>query len=79
MILDRLPVRRFGMIEVAPHARQLARAGDGIARQLVADIDDVRQLAFDVDLALHVRLAEIVEARFEQIGSAVALLTCSVT
>jgi hypothetical protein len=55
------------MIEVAPYARQLARTGDGVARELIADVDNVRQLAFNVDFALHVRLAEIVEARFEQI------------
>ena len=68
VVLDGLLVRRLRVIEVASHARELARARHGASRERVADVDDVRQLAFDVDLALHVRLAEIVEARFEQIG-----------
>ncbi len=66
VVLDRLLVGALRMIEVAFHARELARARHGAAGERVADVDDVRQLAFDVDLALHVRLAEIVEARFEQ-------------
>lgn len=66
VVLDRLLVGALRVIEVALHAGELACAGHGAARERVADVDDVRQLAFDVDLALHVRLAEIVEARFEQ-------------
>lgn len=66
VILDCLLVGALRVIEVALHARQLARARHRAARERVADVDDVRQLALDVDLALHVRLAEIVEARFEQ-------------
>lgn len=66
VVLDRLLVGALRVIEVAPHARELARAGDRAARERVADVDDVRQPALDVDLALHVRLAEVVEARLEQ-------------
>ena len=46
VILDGLPVRRLRVVEVASHTRQLACARHGAARERIADVDDVGQLAF---------------------------------
>ncbi|MNK35689.1 hypothetical protein D3C87_542200 [compost metagenome] len=62
VVLDGFLVRRLGVREVAGHALQRA-AGlvERGLRQAVGDVDHVAELAFDVDLALDVGLAQVVE------------------
>lgn len=67
VVLDRFLVALLGVGEVAHHAGQRAAAGGGgRGSQAVADVDDVGQLAVQVDLPLDIGFAEVVERGGEQ-------------
>ncbi len=67
VILDRRLVFLLGMGEVLGHAGEgAAGTARGRGGEAVSNVDDVCQAAFEVDLLLDIRLAEVVQARYEQ-------------